>query len=123
MNESNLPWMICEALIVRGDSSAQLHYWDTHIDKLLTNYNTVGLRDLMLISYVQADREKFRTYWQTYSEHMRWYDPPGVTRREGTYEVEATTPEQYGCLLVAQCAYDCAGKPATVHHYFLRMGR
>lgn len=122
LNEQNLPWMVCEAMNIKNDTSSQIEYWDKHLNKLLVNYNTVGLRDLLLVSYVQADPATFRMYWQIYSEHMRWYDPSGVIRREGTYEVNSPATEQYGCLRVAQCTYDRDGMPTTVHHYFLRLG-
>lgn len=122
LNEQNLPWMVCEALNIKGNTPSQVKNWDDHLNKLLFNYNSVGVQDLILISYVNATADEFRNYWTTYSEHMRWYDPPEVLRRDGTYEVQQPTLEQYNCLHVARCTYDRGGMPTTVHHYFLRLG-
>lgn len=122
LNEQNLPWMVCEAMNIKNNTLSQIDYWNVHLNKLLVNYNAPGVRDLLLVSYVSANAEEFSTYWQTYSEHMRWYDPPGVIRREGTYEACALTQKQFGCLRVARCTYDRGGMPTTVYHYFLRLG-
>ena len=121
LNEQNLPWMVCEAMNIKNDTPSQIEYWDKHLNKLLVNYNTPGMQDLILVSYVPASPEEFRKYWQTYSEHMRWYDPPEVIRRDGMYEA-APMLEQYNCLRAAHCTYDRGGMPTTVHHYFLRLG-
>lgn len=118
-SEQRQPWMICEAMNITGAGNKQLDYWDAHLNKLLLNYNPQGLQDLILISYVEADADKFSSLWSTYSEHMRWYDPPEVLRRNGTYRA---LPERYNCLRTARCTYDRGGMPTTVHHYFLRMG-
>ena len=122
LNDRNLPWMVCEAMNIKNDTDSQIEYWDRHLNKLLVNYNAPGMQDLLLVSYVPADPDEFRRYWQTYSEHMRWYDPPEVIRREGTYEVTPPAAERYNCLQVARCTYDRGGMPTTVHHYFLRLG-
>ena len=122
LTEQKLPWVICEALNVKGDTSSQLTNWDNHLNKLLVNYNTVGMQDVILISYVNATVDEFPKYWTTFSEHMRWYDPPKYPRRDGTYEVHTPTPEQYNCLRASRCTYDQEGMPITVHHHFLRMG-
>lgn len=119
-NAQNLPWMACEAMNIESDSSSQLEYWDKHMNKLLVNYNPVGMQNLILISYVAADADKFTKLWSTYSEHMRWYDPPKVIRRAGTYQ--EIRQENYDCIRIACCTYDRGGMPTNVYHYFLRLG-
>jgi hypothetical protein len=122
LSEDNLPWTVCEALNIKGTGTTQEKNWDKHLSKLLINYNPVGMQDLILISYVEASAEQFVEYWNYYDEHMRWYNPPGVIRREGSYQAFLPLDEEYSCLRTVRCIYDRGGMPTTVYHYFLRIG-
>lgn len=115
--------MICEAMIITGSSRSQVAYWNQHLDRLLVNYNPQGMQDLILISYVKANPEKFSTLWNFYSNHMVEYVPKDAFFQEKIYQEIKLETSQYNCLRIARCTYNLNGMPTTVHHYFLRIGQ
>ena len=61
-----------EALRVSGDTKKT---WDKHLDKLIGNYNYFGARFLYLLTYVDADVERFGNIWKGYQKHIKEYNP------------------------------------------------
>ena len=114
--ENNEPWTIIEALRTTDGTKAS---WDSHLDKLLVNYNSRGLSLLYLLTYVDADPAAFANIWSGYLTYI-----PGHTA--GQYrciadsfrELDSSKSQSFKA---AKCLYTCGGSPVTVYHIFARI--
>ena len=118
--EANIPWTILEALRIKDGSKTE---WNSHLKKLLDNYNPSGLYHLFLLTYVNCGKDDFGDLMQKYSEHVKWYDPDAYQRLSGTFEhVPLKRHGEPSGLRVMRCTYDRSGAPTTVTHIFVRIG-
>lgn len=122
MSDDRQPWTVLEALNIKGSGRASHAYWDAHLSKLLSRYNSQGLQMLFLISYFNCRKEEFGKHTLSYSEHMRWYDPAHCKRLPGTYKLTNEVKDLPPFVRVEQCSYDCGGVTTTVYHYMVWVG-
>ena len=119
----DIPWTVYEALKIKDKSKTQ---WNTHLTKLLDNYNPSGLNYLFLVTYVACDKDTFSGIWNHFREHLRWFDP-GDKKYERLPSSFSEIPlNEHGSpnyIRAAKITYDRAGNPTTVCHIFARMGR
>ena len=77
LNEHRTPIAILEALNTESINTAN---WREHLNKLMDNYNTSGLRYLILTSYVQCPKDKFKTKFGETAEHWKNTKPKGYEK-------------------------------------------
>ena len=120
--ESDLPWTGIEALNLTG---AQLSSWNSHLDKLLINYNHEGRGFLFLVSYVTMEEtEKFSSVCAKFRDHARNYYPPNIAVLSSEpFSLAFENHDEPGNIHAVKCVYDSDGQPVTVYHLFVRMGR
>jgi hypothetical protein len=115
-----IPWTICEALRVEG---VERKNWNEHLDRLVKNYNPNGHRFLVLVTYVDATRERFHGIWKDFKDHIREYDPASFRVDCGSYHYYSDQfweINQY--IRTSRCNYICGDYHPTVYHIFVRMG-
>ena len=116
-NDQKRPWTMIEALRVSGDTKKT---WDKHLDKLIGNYNCFGARFLYLLTYVDADEEKFGKIWKGYQKHIKEYNPGKFTYLEESFTdlTDANSPQN---IMVAKCRYTTEANQTTVYHIFAQI--
>ena len=118
--ESNTPWTAIEALNISG---AQFTNWDSHLNKLLTNYNHEGRAFLFHVSYVSADMDKFGDIIAKFWDHVQKYHPPKMPIRFANWmSLAREHHDEPRFVRAMECVYDCGGIPMTVYHFFVRIG-
>lgn len=116
--DPDVPWTLLEALRINDRSKSD---WNRHLDKLLIDYNPIGLRHLFLLTYVDCSKERFPDILDSFTEHIRWYEPVSAKCVPGTFQflpADAGNPYQR----IMQCSYDVGGAVVTVYHYFVQIG-
>ena len=121
--EPDTHWTAMEALNLNG---AELAKWNSHLDKLLRNYNQSGRTFLFHVGYLTCDEKinekiKFTEICTKFWDHMRNYMPNGVrvlSTRE--FSLEWPNHDAPSYVRAMECVYDC-GSPITVYHFFVRM--
>ena len=117
MNDQNEPWTIIEALRVSDGTKTE---WNSHLDKLLSKYNTHGLPALYLLTYVDANPASFDAIWLGYQTHIKQYDPKTHLYCENSFtDLNDDNSPLY--IKTAKCLYSCGGDPITVYHIFARI--
>ena len=118
-------WTALETLNLKGSSNSHLEYWNTHLKRLLDNYNHVGRSFLFHVSYVECRKDQFTKIYNDLYEHLRFYSPNGFELMGKFVQVVPLTEDptrQNGFMHAVKCVYDCGGIPMTVYHYFVRIG-
>lgn len=118
-------WTALEALNLTSSSTSQCKYWDSHLKKLLDNYNHVGRSFLFLVSYIQCEKDRFSTIFGNLYEHLRFYSPPGfelLHRFVQDIPMNDDMHNQNSFIRAVKCVYDCGGIPMIVYHFFVRIG-
>lgn len=121
--DPNIPWTIFEGLNLKGTGSAQMENWNTHLKKLLDNYNANGLPFLILTSYVLCSKDRFVDICNEYTVHIKHYSPGIYTVQSmaaGVSSHRTYEPNQF--IQVRKCVYDCGGHMTNVYHFFVRIG-
>lgn len=117
----DVPWTICEALRVDSGSKTD---WNFHLKKLLDNYNPNGLRFLILLTYVDDEKDKFDQIWNSFKDHIQGHDEGGFTFKLDSfkhYQTESWTGNHF--IQTAKCKYVLGEYTPVVYHVFVRMGR
>ncbi len=117
----DVPWTICEALRVDSGSKTD---WNFHLKKLLDNYNPNGVRFLVLLTYVDDEKDKFDQIWNTFKNHIQGHGEGGFAYQLDSfkhYQTEPWTGNHY--IQTALCRYILGEYIPTVYHVFVRMGR
>ncbi len=65
------PWSILEALIINGDDKASKDRWHEHLTRMAQKYNKLGLRYLILVSYLSSPVGQFELMKDTYRELLK----------------------------------------------------
>lgn len=116
----NIPWTICEALRVKGVEKAS---WDDHLNRLLKNYNSNGLRFLIQVTYVDSTRQRFMEIVKDFKDHVRMYAPEGFRVATNSFHYYSAEPwKNYQFIRTSRCEYRCGDYQPTVYHIFVRMG-
>ena len=110
----NEPLTILEALIVQGCSRT----WDEHLERLIKKYDSYGLPELYLLTYIDCSQEKFGEICAKYDQRILTYTPPKFTRITDPIEVN----KRYGYTKIVKCRYKIGSHTPLVYHIFLRMG-
>ena len=111
----NQPWTVCEALKVSGYSRE----WNSHLDKLLNNYNPCSLPVLYLLTYVDCTQTQFGPIWEKYQEHIRNDHPAGFEPVPDSLRTDLFSA--WDSTKVARCGYRKGGYSPTVYHIFARI--
>lgn len=124
----DIPWTIYEALKITAKSrkvtKKALTDWNSHLRKLLDNYNPSGLNYLFLVTYVDCDKEKYQDLWENISEHICWHNAGDYERLPNAFSpISLDMHNNPNYIRAVKCTYDRAGSPTTVCHIFARMGR
>lgn len=117
----DVPWTVCEALRIKDGAKSD---WNKHLDKLLDNYNPNGLQFLVLLTYVDAEKEQFDEIWKSYKTHIRSHDAQRFSYKNGSlvlFTSEPWTGNHY--IKTARCTYVLGDYHPVVYHIFVRMGR
>lgn len=117
----DIPWTICEALRISSTAKAN---WNAHLKKLLDNYNPNGLHFLVLLTYVDDEKDKFDQICNSFDRHIQSYDPEPFTYKRLSYSLYPTgSMGSNHYIRVAKCQYRYGNYVPTVYHVFVRMGR
>lgn len=118
---ADIPWTICEAMRVNSSSKTD---WNFHLKKLLNNYNSNGLRFLILLTYVDDEKDKFDRIWNSFREHIQGHGEGHFACQANSfrhYQTQSWTGNHY--IQTARCSYVLDDYTPTVYHVFVRMGR
>ncbi len=116
-NDQKTPWTIIEGLRVSNGTKTD---WNEHLDKLIGNYNYFGARFLYLLTYVDADVDKFGRIWKGYQDHIKKYNPGKFTYLEDSFtDLSDANSPQY--IKTAKCQYCCGENRTTVYHIFAQI--
>ena len=114
------PWTAIEALNISG---AQFANWDSHLEKLLKNYNHEGRAFLFHVGYVSVSMEQFGTIITKFWEHVQEHHPQNMTVRSADLMALAQKHhDEPRYVRAMETVYDCGGIPMTVYHFFVRIG-
>lgn len=67
----SVPQTLIEAMNL---SSVSSKYIQKHLEKLVKAYNTPGIRELFLVSYVELERKRFSSFWKRYVSTIKKID-------------------------------------------------
>ena len=118
LNERGMPIAILEGLDTTSINTA---YWRNHLDKLMGNYNTSGLRYLILTSYVPCPKSKFLDKFKETANHWQKVEPMGF---EGCLE-GADTVVMEDCpelIRITRADYIRNGFKVSLYHFLVHIG-
>lgn len=116
----NQAWAACEFLTIKAKSD--IHEWNNHLAKMLTNYNSRDIPIQFLVTFVECDLYAYQNLWPFYNEHMRRYDPKHG-KCVGEYRHVLPLMEIPEGLRIACTIYDIGGTSVMVYHYFVHINR
>lgn len=116
MKTAEIPFAIYEALNLKNFSNSKQEYLNSHLNKLLDNYNPMGIPLAFLVSYAKCTKANFDNYWSEYYEYIKncsheYYSTHCVCEHEqvGNY------------LRCVEYSYECGSTFTTVYHIVVRM--
>ena len=118
LNEKGVTIAILEAL---NTTSINTSNWRDHLDKLMDNYNTSGLRYLILTSYVKCPKKNFERKFGETANHWKSIEPRGF---EGCLEavsriMEDVCPE---LIRVTRAVYSRNNFKVLLYHFVVHIG-
>lgn len=54
-------------------TKSEQQYLSNHLNKLLDNYNPMGIPIAFFVSYSKCNKEDFDNYWQKYCDYLKHY--------------------------------------------------
>lgn len=111
MKTSEIPFAIYEALNLNSFSNSGQQYLNNHLNKLLDNYNSMGIPYAFLVCYINCTKEKFGDYWSKYCDYLKGCSC-GCFLCNFVCEYEQV--ENY--IRCIECNYECGGAFTTVYH-------
>jgi hypothetical protein len=111
------PWSVIEALRV---SDGEKRDWNSHLGKLLDNYNPHGVPYLFLVTYVDCDKVKFDAVWKGYQNHIRKQHAGKFEHVIGSDQVILEVAKIH-YLNIMRSQYRCGEYVPTVYHIFVQM--
>ena len=103
--------LIFSALNLKGCNSSSKKYLDDHIDKLINNYNPLGIQTVFLVIYLNCEKKFFNQYGQEYCEHIKNYTSDQFT---SYLKKEFVQEGQY--LKCTEYEFKCNGIVITVYN-------
>ena len=92
-------------------------YIDEHIQKLIDNYNPLGLRQSALVSYVECDKGRFKSFTNNYRTHIAGYVPKSC-KRVGEPEDVYSSGQFLACMIMS---YEIDGLFFEIDHIVVRV--
>lgn len=118
MKTTELPFAIYEALNLRSFSNTEQQYLSNHLNKLLDNYNPMGIPIAFLVSYSKCKKEDFDNYWIKYRDYLKHCSSGRFLNR---FVCEHKQTENY--LRCVEYSYQCGGSITVVYHIVVRMNK
>lgn len=106
-------------LTQKSFATSDQQYLADHIKKLLDNYNPTGLKNLLLVSYVSWDKDKFNGLASKYMGYIKNSTP-------GPYEIIMNSMSEHLDTSFLRCykaAYDYGGITMYIYHFIVRVAR
>lgn len=118
LNEKGMQIAILEALRTK---SLKTTTWREHLDKLMDNYNTSGLRYLILTTYLECPKEKFEEKFGDTVSHWKGIEPKGFEGRllEVSKIMEDECPE---LIHVTRAVYERNNFKVSLYHFVVHIG-
>lgn len=116
MKTAELPFAIYEALNLTNFSKSGQQYLLDHLNKLLDNYNPIGIPLVFLVSYAKEKKADFNNYWSKYCDFIKNCS----CKNFSAYFVrDHDLAESY--IKCMEYMYECGGIFTTVYHIVVRM--
>ena len=106
-------------LTQKSFATSDQQYLADHIKKLLDNYNPTGLKNLLLVSYVSWDKDKFNGLTSRYMSYIKNSIPEPYEVIISSMPVHLNT----GFLRCYKAAYDYGGITMYIYHFIVRVAR
>lgn len=115
--ENGMPWSVIESLRVYDGAKRD---WNSHLSKVLDNYNPHGVPFLFLVTYADCKKVKFDTIWKEYQAHIQKHDAGKFLCVNGSFEI---LTEKYNnhYMQIASSQYRCSDYTPTVYHIFVQI--
>ena len=114
---NQVPWSIIEALRIHNGAKGD---WNSHLGKLLDNYNPHGVPFLFLVTYADCEKKRFDGIWKGYQSHIQKNPSEDFSYVDQSYEsLTGLLNNHY--LQIAKAQYRCGDYSPTVYHIFVQM--
>ena len=90
---------------------------NSHITKLLVNYNPMGLRQSILVTYLECDRDKFKRFTDEYKKQISGFAPE-LYRCAGEPKEIASSGQFLSCMVMN---YEAGGIYFVINHIVVRV--
>lgn len=115
--DDNVSWSVIESLrICDGTKRA----WNSHLGKLLVNYNPHGVPFLFLVTYADCEKVRFDKIWKDYQSHIQNHDTGKFSYVNGSFEL-LTKNQNNHYIQIASSQYRCSEYTPTVYHVFVQI--
>lgn len=114
---NQIPWSIIEALRIYDGSKGD---WNTHLEKVLDNYNPHGVPFLFLVTYADCEKKRFDGIWEGYENHIQNHHSGEFAYVDQSYELLTGLLNNH-YLQIAKTRYRCGEYTPTVYHIFVQM--
>lgn len=116
MKTAEIPFAIYEALNLKSFSNSEQGYLISHLNKLLDNYNPMGIAIAFLVSYAKCTKENFDNYCSNYYKYLKF-------NAYKCYSIHSEFEhKQIGNYLrCVEYKYKCGETFTTVYHIVVRM--
>lgn len=114
---NQVPWSIIEALRIHDGSKGD---WNTHLAKVLDNYNVHGVPFLFLVTYADCEKKRFDGIWKGYEHHIQNHHSGDFAYVDQSYELLTGLLNNH-YLQIAKTRYRCGDYTPTVYHVFVQM--
>ncbi len=115
--DDNVSWSVIESLrICDGAKRA----WNSHLRKLLENYNPHGVPFLFLVTYADCEKVRFDKILKDYQDHIQNHDTGKYVYVNGSFEF-LTKNQNNHYIQIASSQYRCSEYTPTVYHIFVQI--
>ena len=111
------PWSLIEALRIADGAKRD---WNSHLEKLLDNYNPHGVPFLFLVTYADCEKEQFEKIWKGYQTHIQNHCTGKFKYETGSFKKLNSEQDGY-YIQTAYSQYRCGDYTPTVYHIFVQM--
>ena len=111
------PWSLIEALRIANGAKRD---WNSHLEKLLDNYNPHGVPFLFLVTYADCEKEQFEKIWKGYQTHIQNHCTGKFKYETGSFKKLNSEQDGY-YIQTAYSQYRCGDYTPTVYHIFVQM--
>lgn len=101
---------------MKSFSNSEQQYLSNHLNKLLDNFNPMGIPIVFWVSYSKCKKEDFGNYWLKYCDYLKHYSNGHFSNR---FICEHKQIENY--LRCVEYSYQCGDSITIVYHIVVRM--